>query len=63
MENIFQPKKATGAARQSSLLAKDVFRRIEPGNPLGNATEEMRQQETIVFEGVAEQQDHPMHHY
>jgi hypothetical protein len=43
MENIFKPKKATGGSKQSSLLAKDVFRRIEPGNLLSNANEEMKQ--------------------
>ena len=58
MEGIFKPKKNSGAtgkgAKQSSLLATDVFRKIEPGNPLGNAPEEMKQQEKILIQGVAE---------
>ena len=54
MESIFQPKKTTGPAKQSSLLASDVFRRVEPGNPLSNAPEEMKGHEPLVFEGVAE---------
>lgn len=64
MESIFQPKKSTtnqaaGAARQSSLLATDVFRRVEPGDPLQNAPEEMKQQETITIKGfVAENELH-----
>ena len=55
MDNNFQSKKSgSGQARQQSLLATDVFRRIEPGNPLTNAPEEIKVQEKIRFEGVAE---------
>lgn len=51
MEGIFKPKKTGGAARQGNL---DVFKRPDPGDVLGKATEEVKQQEPIVFRGIAE---------
>ena len=54
MEDIFKStKKPSGKAKQSSLLAKDLFKRIEPANPLANVPEEMKQHEAIIIHGVA----------
>ena len=43
MEGIFNKPKKAGKAKQSSLLETNVFRKIEAGNPLNNAPEEMKQ--------------------
>jgi len=61
MEGIFNKPKKAGKAKQSSLLETNVFRRVEPVNPLNNAPEEMKQQESIVFKGVAENQHGVVH--
>ena len=52
MEGIFKPKKTGGAARQGNL---DVFKRDAPGDVLGKGAEDVKQQEPIVFRGIAEE--------
>ena len=50
MENVFASKKS---ASKQTFLPQDVFKKDQP-NPLGNENEEMKNQETVVFQGEAE---------
>jgi hypothetical protein len=69
MESIFQSKKdksgkkegeptagtssKRNASKQSSLLANDVFKKIDQGHPFAMASEESKQSEPVVFKSVA----------
>jgi len=42
MENLFNKKPSAARPKQSSLLAKDVFKKVDSGNPLAGAPEEIK---------------------
>ena len=69
MESIFTAKKDSAtkqakisAAKQSSLLANDAFKKSDQLNPFATASEESKHIETIVFKSKETPNDAVMHY-
>jgi hypothetical protein len=66
MESIFTSKKDTGnkksAAKQSSLLANESFKKSDQANPFATISEESKHTENIVFKSKEAPEDAEMHY-
>ena len=66
MESIFTSKKDTGnkksAAKQSSLLANEAFKKSDQVNPFAAISEESKKTENIVFKSKEAPEDADMNY-